>query len=485
MPGVARDGVKSLDKSRRKHYNYIMTDSMGQVFSTADRSHVYLETFGCQMNDNDSARIMGFLKNINYVRTEEPDRADLILINTCSIRDKAEQKVYSTAGRFRKLKGSNPGLIIGVCGCVAEQEGARLLKRAPYIDIVLGTQNIHRLGEVIAEVRAEKRAVLATGLKERIDDGEYSVHQEASGVKAFVSIMRGCDNFCSYCIVPYTRGPETSRDSGDIIREIESLASAGVREVTLLGQNVNSYGSRAGGAGGGVSFPGLIRLCASVDGIERIRFMTSHPKDATDELIGLFNEERKLCRHFHLPAQSGSDAVLKAMGRGYTREQYLGKVFRLKGLYHDMAITTDIIVGFPGENEKDFEDTMSLIRAARFDGVFSFMYSPRPNTRASALEGRIPLEVKSERLKALQDAQRAITLEKNREKVGSIQKVLVEGPSKADASELMGRTDCARPVNFPVPRGMSVKPGDMEDVLITEAYPNSLRGALKQGGVVC
>mgnify|MGYP001611899751 CR=1 FL=1 len=457
-------------------------DSAGQDVSTAYKNHVYLETFGCQMNDNDSSRIMGFLKNNGYVRTGEPDKAGLILINTCSIRDKAEQKVYSTAGRFRKLKGSNPGLLIGVCGCVAEQEGERLLKRAPYIDIVLGTQNIHRLREVIAEVKTKKRAVIATGFKERIEEGEYSVHQESVGVKAFVSIMRGCNNFCSYCIVPYTRGPEVSRDSGGIIMEIESLASAGVREVTLLGQNVNSYGS---GAKGDVSFPELIRLAARVDGVKRIRFMTSHPKDVTDELIGLFNEEKKLCRHFHLPAQSGSDAVLKAMGRGYTREEYLKKVFTLKGLYPDMAITTDIIVGFPGETEKDFEDSMRLIRDVRFDNIFSFMYSPRPNTRASVMDNRILSEVKSERLKILQDVQRAITLEKSREKVGSTQKVLVEGPSKAHASELVGRSNGVSVVRFPVPQGRAVKSGDIEDVLITEAYPNSLRGALKQGGAVC
>ncbi|MBI5238653.1 MAG: tRNA (N6-isopentenyl adenosine(37)-C2)-methylthiotransferase MiaB [Deltaproteobacteria bacterium] len=459
-----------------------MTDSAGQGASKACKNHVYLETNGCQMNYNDSSRIMGLLKNSGYVRTGEPDKAGLILINTCSIRDKAEQKVYSAAGRFKKLKGSNPRLIIGVCGCVAEQEGARLLKRAPYIDIVLGTQNIHRLREVIAEVRAKKRAVLATGLKGFIEEGEYSVHQEAVGVKAFVSIMRGCNNFCSYCIVPYTRGPEVSRDSGGIIREIESLASAGVREVTLLGQNVNSYGSRAKGA---LSFPDLIRLVARVHGVERIRFMTSHPKDTTGELIGLFNEEKKLCRHFHLPVQSGSDTVLKAMGRGYTREEYLEKVFTLKGLYPDMAITTDIIVGFPGETEKDFEDTMRLIRAVRFDNIFSFMYSPRPNTRASAMDNRIAPEVKSGRLKILQDEQRAVTFEKSREKVGSTQKVLVEGPSKADVSELTGRTNCLRVVNFPVPRGKALKLGHIEDVLITEAYPNSLRGALKQGGAVC
>lgn len=459
-----------------------MMNNAGQDASPTCKNRVYLESFGCQMNDNDSSRMIGFLRDINYIMTEEPDKADVILINTCSIRDKAEQKVYSTAGRFRKLKGSNPKLIIAVCGCVAEQEGERLLKRAPYIDIVLGTQNIHRLSDVLAEVKTKKRAVLATGFKGRIEEGEYPVHQESAGVKALVSIMRGCNNFCSYCIVPYTRGPEVSRDSGGIIREIESLASAGVREVTLLGQNVNSYGS---GAKGEVSFPGLIRLVARVDGVLRIRFMTSHPKDATDELIGLFSEEEKLCRHFHLPAQSGSDAVLKSMGRGYTREQYLEKVFTLKGLYPDMAVTTDIIVGFPGESEKDFEDTVGLIRDVRFDNIFSFMYSPRPNTRASAMDDRISPEVKSERLRILQQEQRVITLEKSREKLGSTQKVLVERPGKSDASEFAGRTNCAKVVNFTVPRGKAVKLGDIEDVLITEAYPNSLRGALKQGGAVC
>lgn len=437
---------------------------------------VFLETFGCQMNENDSERMLGLLKGISYSRTEDPFQADLILINTCSIRDKAEQKVYSTLGRYKTLKKERPGLIIGVAGCVAQQQGEKLLKRAPHLDIVFGPHNVHKLREMLLEAD-NGRKVVATALSETIDPEEYGIEPVASGEKAFVSIMRGCNNFCSYCIVPYTRGREVSRLSGSIIDEVEGLAARGVKEVTLIGQNVNSYGTSGGGD---VSFPGLLRKVCRIDAIKRVRFITSHPKDISEELIYLFRDEPKLCRHIHLPVQSGSDAVLKRMGRGYTRDEYLAKVELLKGLYPDMAITTDIIVGFPGETEADFEATMRLLRIVRYDNIFSFMYSPRPDTAAAAFTDQVPVETRSERLQKLQEEQKEITLERSMALVGRTLDVLVEGGSKIDESELMGRTSCARIVNFPAPGWTQAVPGSIISVSITDAYPNSLRGEARK-----
>lgn len=432
---------------------------------------VFLETFGCQMNDNDSERILGLLSSIDYSRTDAPGEADLIILNTCSIRDKAEQKVYSMLGRFKALKGDNPGLIIAVSGCVAQQQGEALLKRVPYLDLVFGPHNIHRLKELIGEVIERKAGVVATAQSEIIEENEYGQAQRpADGVKAHVSIMRGCNNFCAYCIVPYTRGREVSRRSADILEEVKGLAGSGVAEVTMLGQNVNSYD------GGGLSFAGLIDMVARVDGIKRVRFVTSHPKDISRELIGMFGTEPKLCLHIHLPVQSGSDAVLKNMGRVYTREQYLEKVELIQGLYPDMSFTSDIIVGFPGESEEDFLQTMGLIERVRFDNLFSFMYSPRPLTRASTFGGQVPLEVKSKRLKLLQDAQSSISAARNAALVGRTMEVLVEGPSRADKDELAGRTPCNKTVNFPAPAGAGALAGSLVRLSITRALSNSLRG---------
>ncbi|MBI5826166.1 MAG: tRNA (N6-isopentenyl adenosine(37)-C2)-methylthiotransferase MiaB [Deltaproteobacteria bacterium] len=431
---------------------------------------VFLETFGCQMNDNDSLRMLSILKDLGYSRTDAPERADLIIINTCSVRGKAEHKVYSTIGRFRPLKREKPSLIIGVSGCVAQQEGERLLKRSPYLDIVFGPQNIHRLKEILSAASIGKERVVATAQSLTIDDSEYGRITPASGEKASVSIMRGCDNFCSYCIVPYTRGREVSRSSAGIIREVAALASSGVREVTLLGQNVNSYGA---GGKADATFPELLRMAAGVEGIERVRFITSHPRDISEELIYLFGEEPKLCRHIHLPVQSGSDAILERMGRGYTKKEYMSKVSLFKKLYPDISVTTDMIVGFPGETEGDFKDTMDLINEVRFDNVFSFMYSPRPGTLAAGFAGQAALDVKSERLHVLQETQRGITEERNRALVGRRAEVLVEGESKARPEELSGRTSCNRIVNFQAPKALT---GTLADVIITDAFPNSLRG---------
>ncbi|MBI5887128.1 MAG: tRNA (N6-isopentenyl adenosine(37)-C2)-methylthiotransferase MiaB [Deltaproteobacteria bacterium] len=433
--------------------------------------YVFLETFGCQMNDDDSDRLLGFLKDINYIRTEKVERADFIIINTCSIRDKAEQKVYSALGRFKSLKNEKPGLVIGVAGCVAQQNGEALLKRAPYLDVVIGTHNIHRIKEILREVSVNKRRLAATEFSSGIDGHEYGPRPFNIGVKASVSIMRGCDNFCTYCIVPYTRGREASRTGADIMNEVSALAQRGVKEITLIGQNVNSYGR-----GTELGFAGLLRKVCRVEGISRVRFMTSHPKDFSGDLTRLFAEEGKLCPHAHLPAQSGSDDVLKRMKRGYTRAQYLEKIAMLRAVRPDIAITSDIIVGFPGETDRDFLDTMGLINTVRYDNIFSFMYSPRPDTAAAGFDGQVPLEVKSERLRALQAAQLKITNEKSRALVGKTVEVLVEGVGKAGPDEFFGRTSCARAVNFPAG---AAAPGSLTDVFITDAYANSLRGALQ------
>jgi len=441
---------------------------MENVARQHDEKFIFLETFGCQMNENDSDRILGFLKDIKYSRTDRPENADLIIINTCSVRDKAEQKVYSILGRFRELKKERPWLIIGVSGCVAQQEGAALLKRVPYLDIVLGPHNIHKLKGYLDEVSLDRKRVVSTELYETIDDGEYSYTPPQIGIKAFVSIMRGCNNFCSYCIVPYTRGREVSRPAPEIVEDVSRLVDSGVREVTLIGQNVNSYE-------GGLGFPGLLREVANVAGIERVRFITSHPKDISDELIGLFKNEPKLCRHIHLPAQSGSDKILKRMRRGYSAAEYRSKVEKIRELYPDFAITTDIIVGFPGESERDFERTMELIESVRFDNIFSFMYSPRPKTKAAVMDDHVPLEIKSERLRLLQETQREITFKKSLELAGRMVEVLVEGINKGNDLEISGRTSCNRIVHFPGPGDLT---GSLAEVVITDVFPNSLRGKL-------
>ncbi|MEK6531723.1 MAG: tRNA (N6-isopentenyl adenosine(37)-C2)-methylthiotransferase MiaB [Deltaproteobacteria bacterium] len=439
---------------------------------------VFLETFGCQMNENDSTRILGALRDINYSTTDDPVEADLIILNTCSVRDRAEHKVYSALGKFKDLKSRNPGLIIGVAGCVAQSKGTMLLKRIKHLDLVLGPHNIHRLKAMVLGAGGGKR-LASIELTDGIASEEYGYVPDRASVKASVSIMRGCDNFCTYCIVPYTRGREASRGSAEIIDEVNRLANNGVKEVTLLGQNVNSYGK---GGSTEASFPELLSMVCGVDGIERVRFLTSHPKDISDELIRLFDKEEKLCRHVHLPVQSGSDNILKAMGRGYTAIGYLKKADALRRLYPGISITTDIITGFPGETDRDFEDTLSLIRRARFDNSFAFMYSPRPHTAAESLKGRIPDEIKSSRLHAVQELQREIAFEMNKLLVGRTVSVLVEGRSKADPEEMSGRTSCNRIVNLSLPHNMA---GRIIDILINKAYPNSLRGIHEKRSGLC
>lgn len=450
---------------------------------TSLEKFVYIDTFGCQMNESDSQRLVSFLAD-SWKVTKDPAVADLIILNTCTVRDKAEQKVYSAAGKFKPLKEKNKDLIFAICGCLAQQEGERLLKRINHLDMVFGPGSIHRVNEMIDEVELKKQRVLKTDQPKDIQDGEYALcgAPEANGVKAFTNIMRGCDNFCAYCIVPFTRGREVSRESIAIIEEIELLVASNVKEVTLLGQNVNSYGKSLNSAQSGTSFVELLEKVCAIDGIERVRFITSHPKDISPELIRLFATEERLARHIHLPLQSGSDSVLTRMGRGYSSADYIEKVRELRRLCPDISITSDVIVGFPGESDADFQRTMDVIDHVRFDSLFSFKYSPRPGTRAVDFAEQVPEEIKSARLAMLQERQMEITKENSQKMVGNTAKILVEGMSVKDKTELTGRTSTNRIVNFPGPGELV---GDIVDVNIVAAYPNSLRGAYSGRSLKC
>ena len=456
-----------------------------ELQSDRKEKYLFIETFGCQMNENDSERIIGLLRHLNYKVTDNPDMADMVILNTCSIRSKAEQKVYSALGRLKRLKSAKPGLIVGVGGCVAQQQGERLLRRVPHLDVVFGTHNIYRLPELVKEVEVKKTKVAATGFSDSIDEGSFEYIYTAKWtegslprVKAAVTIMQGCDNFCSYCIVPYVRGRELSRKSGAVLQEINRLSENGIKEVMLVGQNVNSYGND----GGDISFPELLRRVCRVKGIKRVRFITSHPKDMSEELMELFGHEEKLCRHIHLPLQSGSNEILEKMKRGYTREDYMDRVFKLKRLYPDIGITTDIIVGFPGESNADFSETMASIKEIEYDNIFSFKYSPRPETVAASFDGQIPEQVKEERLAVLQKVQTEITFNRNRDMIGKVTDILVEGKSKtaevsawAGINQLAGRTSCNRIVNLAADDGYI---GKITSVRIESAFQNSLQASL-------
>lgn len=433
----------------------------------------YLETFGCQMNVVDSERIVALLQDIGYRQVDEPQQADLILINTCSVRDKAERKVYGHLGRYKPLKEAKPELILGVGGCVAQQEGEQLLNNLPYLDLVFGTHNVHRLPEMVRRVEQKRDRCVATEFHDRETRLTlFPNRSEGDTVTRFVTVMQGCDNFCSYCVVPHVRGREISRPSEDIVGEVRQLAEQGVREVTLLGQNVNSYGAKDPD---GVSFPDLLRRVHEVDGIERIRFTTSHPKDLSDELIACFRELDKLCRHIHLPVQSGSSRVLEAMNRGYTREQYLERVERLREACPQIRLTTDIIVGFPGETEAEFEDTLSLVEQVRYADAFLFLYSPRPGTAASSLPETIDAGVKQVRFDRLVQLQQDISAQVWDADLGSNLQVLVEGQSKAGGGQLFGRTTWNRIVNFTAdPEQL----GRIVTVRITKNFRNSQLGEL-------
>ncbi len=444
---------------------------------------VYIETYGCQMNEHDSERMLRLLQGSHYVETKNAGEADFILINTCSVREKPEHKVYSALGRYKWLK-EKKGAIIGVGGCVAQQEGSRLLERIPYLDLVIGTHAIPLLPQLLKKIEASGERVCETAYDQ---GGEYlkavlpQNPEAVERVKSYVTIMQGCDHFCSFCIVPYVRGREKSRPSGEIIEEVRELAGMGLKEVCLLGQNVNGYGR---GLEEEISFSELLKRINDIEGIERIRFTTSHPKDLSDGLIEAFSKLHKLCEHIHLPFQSGSDKILKAMHRGYTRESYLGKINHLKEVCPSIAVTADVIVGFPDEEEKDFEETLGLLQKVRFDDLFSFKYSPRKGTRAAEFEEKVEEKVKQERLSILQELQRRITLQKNEELEDRVEEVLVEGRSKQSAQDVTGRTRSNKIVNF---EGDLNLLGKLVTVRIKKACPHSLRGeiASAQGSSIC
>jgi len=433
---------------------------------------VYIETYGCQMNEHDSERILRLLENSHYLETKEAREADLILINTCSVREKPEHKVYSALGRFKRLK-QKKGTLIGVAGCVAQQEGERLLDRVPYLDLVIGTHTIPLLPQLLERIDASGERVCETGLDPRGDYLKTPLPQSPlAKVKSYVTIMQGCDHFCSFCIVPYVRGRERSRPSQEIIEEVKHLAEMGVKEVCLLGQNVNGYGK---GLEGELDFSEILRRVNGIEGIERIRFTTSYPADLSDRLIQDFSELEKLCEHIHLPFQSGSDRILKAMHRGYTKGSYLERIDRLRDVCPSIALTADVIVGFPGEEEGDFGETLDLMEKVRFDDLFSFKYSPRKGTRAAQFQNQVEEKVKQDRLSHLQKIQREITLQKNQALEGRAEEVLVESWSKQSDRDVTGRTRSNKVVNF---EGELNLFGKLIPVRITKAYAHSLRGEI-------
>jgi tRNA-2-methylthio-N6-dimethylallyladenosine synthase len=441
-----------------------------------EKKKLYIQTFGCQMNVQDAEKMASLLVPSGYGITDDPGRADLILINTCSIREKAEQKIYSRLGHFRALKQRNPHLLIGVGGCLAQQWGDRLFRRAPFVDLVFGTHQIHRLPEMVGDLERAKGRIVETGFCDRVGSLSIPAQPAAGGVSTFVTIMQGCNNFCAYCVVPYLRGREESRPLTEILCEVEVLAGRGIREVTLLGQNVNSYGKTLTE---GTDFAELISAIGNVPGIERIRFTTSHPKDLSPRLIACFGKIDSLCEHIHLPVQSGSDRVLGRMNRGYTVAAYREKVGVLRKASPGISITSDVIVGFPGEEEADFEQTLELMREIRFDNLFSFQYSEREGTAAIGMDRPVSEGVKRERLRRLQALQAEHTLEKNRFCVGSREEVLVEGPSRNGCGEMTGRTRRNRIVNFPGGAGLI---GKMVSVRIVGAFLHSLRGEMEERG---
>ena len=434
----------------------------------------FIKTYGCQMNEYDSARMADVLEAGGDLKpTENAAEADVLLMNTCSVREKAQEKVFSLLGEWRKLKSVRPEIIIGVGGCVASQEGDAITERAPFVDLVFGPQTLHRLPEMITELRRTGRSVVDVSFPE-IEKFDHLPAPRAEGSRAFVSIMEGCSKYCSFCIVPYTRGDEISRSFESVLEEVRQLATQGVKEITLLGQNVNAYaGPMADGAL--VDLATLIHHVAAMPGIELIRFTTSHPLEFNDSLIEAYANVPKLANHLHLPVQSGSDRVLALMKRGYTAIEFKDKVRKLRAVRPDICISSDFIVGFPGETERDFAATLALVRDVGLDQSFAFVYSRRPGTPAASLPDEVPLEVKQERLAQLQaqlDAQhRAI----NERMVGTVQRVLVERPAKKDVRELAGRTENNRWVNFAGPPGLMDR---FVDVLVTEARPHSLRGRL-------
>lgn len=435
---------------------------------------LFIKTNGCQMNEYDSSKMVAVLsKSLNYETTTNVLEADLILLNTCSIRDKAQEKVFSQLGRWRDFKKTRPNILIGVGGCVASQEGHALLKRAPYVDLVFGPQTLHRLPAMISQRQASKKPVVDISFPE-IEKFDNLPAPRAEGPTAFVSIMEGCSKYCSYCVVPYTRGEEISRPFDDVLAECYQLAQQGVREINLLGQNVNDYQGKM--HQGDVADLGvLINYLSTIDGIGRIRYTTSHPLAFSENLINTYAQVDKLPSHIHLPVQSGSDRILGMMKRGYTALEFKSKIRKLKKIRPNLRLSTDIIVGFPGESDADFEQTMDLVHQMGFDTSFSFIYSPRPGTPAANLPDPVSMEEKKKRLKILQDRLALNAIEYSNALIGSNQNVLVTGISKKHSQQLASRTECNRVVNFTAPKELI---GKFVTVKITEALPNSLRGRL-------
>jgi tRNA-2-methylthio-N6-dimethylallyladenosine synthase len=443
-------------------------------FDTPPRKKVFIKTFGCQMNEYDSSRMADLMQAAHGMQqTESAEEADLILINTCSVREKPQEKVFSQLGHYRELKKAKPDLVIGVGGCVASQEGAAIVERAPFVDIVFGPQTLHRLPELIAEKRSSGHAQVDIRFPE-IEKFDRLPPPRVEGGSAFLSIMEGCSKYCTFCVVPYTRGEEVSRPFADVLTEAAQLARQGVKELTLLGQNVNAYrGAMENGEVADLAL--LLEYLHEVPGIERLRYTTSHPNEMSPALIDAFARLPKLVSHLHLPVQSGSDRILMAMKRNYTALQYKSVIRKLRAARPDLHLSSDFIIGFPGETETDFEATMKLIEDVGFDYSFSFIYSPRPGTGASYLPDDTPADVKQARLERLQATLERMGFENSRKMVGSTQRVLVEGVSRKDANQLAGRTDNNRIVNFD---GDPQLINTFATVKITEALPHSLRGEL-------
>jgi tRNA-2-methylthio-N6-dimethylallyladenosine synthase len=436
---------------------------------------VFIKTFGCQMNEYDSDKMADVLNaSDGIIQTDTLEDADVVLLNTCSVREKAQEKVFSDLGRLRELKLIKPDLVIGVGGCVASQEGAAIIKRAPYVDVVFGPQTLHRLPDLIRQRKSSGRAQVDISFPE-IEKFDHLPPAKVDGATAFVSIMEGCSKYCSYCVVPYTRGEEVSRRFDDVLTEIAGLAAQGVKEITLLGQNVNAY--RGVMADAEIAdFALLIEYVAEIDGIERIRFVTSHPKEFNQRLIDTYAKVPKLVDHLYLPAQHGSDRILAAMKRGYTSLEYKSIVRRLREVRPNIAISSDFIVGFPGETEADFEAMMKLIDDIGYDNSFSFVFSPRPGTPAANLQDDTPYEIKLKRLQRLQAVIIDNTKRYSDEMIGTVQRILVEGPSKKDPREMQGRSENNRVVNFDGGPNASGLIGQMLNLRITQSYAYSLRG---------
>jgi tRNA-2-methylthio-N6-dimethylallyladenosine synthase len=437
---------------------------------------LYIKTFGCQMNEYDSAKMADVLAVSHGLEAAAtPEEADVLLLNTCSIREKAEEKVFSLLGRWREFKERRPEVVIGVGGCVASQEGDNIRRRAPYVDLVFGPQTLHRLPQMLERVRTERRPAVDVSFPE-IEKFDHLPAPRAEGPTAYVSVMEGCSKYCTFCVVPYTRGEEVSRPFDDVIAEVVALAEQGIREVTLLGQNVNAYRGELHD-GGQADLALLIQYVAEIDGIERIRYTTSHPVEFSERLIRAYAEVPKLVSHLHLPVQSGSDRILMMMKRGHTILEYKAKIRRLREARPGIHLSSDFIVGFPGESDDDFQATLDLIEEIGFDNSFSFIYSPRPGTPAAAFPDDVTAEVKARRLAILQHRIREQAEAISRAMEGSVQTVLVEGPSRKDPHQLCGRTENNRVVNFAGDRGLI---GRMVALRIREALPNSLRGEVLQ-----